>query len=160
MSLRVTEANYPEQVLIYATEHYPVVVLRAPDMCPYDLARHGESYAGVQAMVWATHAWISPDTGRTIMEEFADERVKNEKLAARLSRVREIVFDEFSLIDGGDADIVRVRAESGGAEYEFRTKSVYKVLFMRVGRIAAAIHPWYKDGTYKPAGLIQPLGKG
>ena len=78
-------------------------------------------------------------------------------MAAKLAKVRHIVFDEFEVIDDNDDDLIVTVRDSKRAMYRFKTKHTYKLMFTNAGRIAAAIHPWYANGVYKAAGVIKPI---
>ena len=157
MFSRITERNLPEKVLDYADKHYALATFEAIVNCPYDLEKYGDDYADMQSLVWATHAWVNPKTGQTILEEYADKHVKDKKMAARIAKVRNIVFDEFEVVDDNDDDFIVSVRDSKGAAYRFKTKHIYKLMFIKAGRIAAAIHPWYDNGIYKAAGSIKPI---
>ena len=157
MLSKITESNYPTEMLEYATRHHADVLFGNMDTCPHDLKKHGADYADMMSTVWLTHARINPGTGRTIMEEFANDCVKDKKLAAKLAKVRSIVFDEFDVIDDNDDDFIVTVRDSKGTMYRFKTKHIYKLMFTQAGRIAAAIHPWYANGVYKAAGMVKPI---
>ena len=156
VSSKITEANYPTKLLEYATTHHVDAYISNMAEPPHSLKSYDDSYDDMQFMVWLTHAWINPKTGSTIFEEFTKKYVKNERLATKLAKVRHIVFDEFEVIDDDDDFIVTVK-DSKGATYRFKTKHIYKLMFINAGRIAAAIHPWYANGVYKAAGAIKPI---
>ena len=142
-------------VIQYANQHHFDILVKTIDTCPHDFHKYDKNYADMQKMVWVTHAWVNPQTGRTILEEFTDRYVTNKKLATKLYQVRNIIFDEFEVIDGNtDPHILTLRA-SDGATYRLKTKHVYK--FGETGKIVTAIHPWYTDGSYKAAGVINPV---
>ena len=157
MASKITESNFPQKLFEYATNHHAMAMVDAISDYPHELEKHGAVYSETQFMVWLTHAWINPKTGSTILEEFAKKYVKNEKLAAKLAKVRHIVFDEFEVIDDNDDDFIVTVRNGRGDTYRFKTKHIYKLMFINAGRIAAAIHPWYANGIYKAAGMIKPI---
>ena len=158
MASNITENNYPEHLFAYMEYHHYDQIIDAIDICPFDMESCGTDYEQTQSMVWVAHAWINPKTQRTILEEVAGKHVKNEKLAAKLARGREIVLDEFEAItDDDDTNIIALKASQGGKIYKVRTKYIMKSMFMNSGRIVAAIKPWYAKNIYKFLGQVKIL---
>ena len=154
---RVTEENFYDLLGQYVSQKYGSTLLDFTNACPYDMDFDDEELVHTQVVTWFVCERKNA-FGRTVIEEFVDEFIDDEKLGSKILQMKNLVHDTFFIQRSVDArNIILVTAESTGRTFEVevvvKNPDVYKEGRAFTGRI----HPWHEDGTYRMAGIAKIL---
>ena len=149
----ITAKNYPEFLLQYADKKYFLDLVDAMLECPYRLGFDNANYADTQSAVWATHAWVNPKTGTTILEEFIERHVTDSRVAAKILQAKNLIHDRFEVLKNNGNRVVTARAGGSGATCRIAMGSGMAYALDKGSAFIGLIHPWGADGTHKAVGL-------
>ena len=153
MNQEVTEDNFVQQVKDFSEWKYSKDISKSLNSCPYDLDFDDEDHIAKQIFTWFVYDRINPKTGITILEEFVEHFVKDEILASKILKVKDLFFDEFKILQS-KGDVVVVKSK--------RREKIYTVqlmcppqIFLNDRSFLGRIHPWHKNGTYRTCGILK-----
>lgn len=168
MNPHVTETNFEQLVYDFGMAMYGDSVALDPKRCPFPLDFENELQSQKQIITWFLYMWKNPKTKTTVFEEFVAKYVKDPKLTAKLLRVRQMFYDDFSLVRTTTRRIVINDEMYGTRSFAVvvvksnTTKKQYKLMITSQSAahltsyhsFTGLIHPWLKDGTHKTTGII------
>lgn len=154
---RITEENFLDLFGQYIGWKYGPTILDFYSACPYDLDFDDEELVYKQVMTWFAYERKNA-FGRTLVDEFVDEFVYDERLGSKILQMKSLVHDTFLIQRSADArNIILVTAESSGRTFEVEVMGNSPDVYKEGRAFTGRIHPWHEDGTYRMTGITKIL---
>ncbi len=165
---KITEGNLEQHVHDYALAVYGDTMADWCGKCPYSLEFDDDLLAYKQFITWFAYKQIRPETGETVLDEFVERFVRDEKLAAKILQIKDLFYDAFHVLETkgkkirviGDDNEIRMyrvivaRAEKRRRTYKIMVSKMAADRYTRGTTIFGLIHPWMKNGTHKACGIL------
>ena len=156
---KITEENFLDLFTDYAQWRYSDTVYDYYDACPYSLDFDSDELVYKQIMTWLMYERKNA-SGRTELDEFVDEFVDDARLASKILRIKNLVYDTFLIERGADAsNRMLIRSASDGRVFTVEIMGSNSSVYSKGSIIIGMIHPWHDDGTYRTTGIFHVMVK-
>lgn len=136
----LSEVNVKEYLAEYALTRYLDRLKEAYLEYPYDDVGMDEELAFHNYLDWFILEWRNPVSGKTIAEEFAEERVEDEGLRRKLLQTTQVTSGVFEVVENMGGMVV-VRDEED-REYRVEISRGREDIYRKGTIVMGRLHPW------------------
>jgi hypothetical protein len=153
----VTEDNLLQNLVDYTEWKYSDEIKNSIDECTWDLEFDSDEFVYKQLLSWFIFERINPNTGKTILDEyieFISTDPNNRILIGKLLSMREIISDNFRIIDRKkDNNMIVLKGLSNQKKYIVKIPPEQIEQYILGRLVMAKIFPW--ENYYRFAGITK-----
>ncbi len=150
---QVTEDNFHSLFWRYVTTTYNQQIYNYHNACPYDLDFDDEKLIHIQVMTWYMFE-RKDEYGKTIVDEFVDMFVDDQRLRAKILQAKNLFYDDFIIQRSADEHgIIQARSKTSNKVFQIEARDNYEN-FAKWVEFSGFIYPWHDDGTHQMTGII------
>ena len=147
----MTGDNVLQLLADYTSWKYEDEVLRSIDECPYPLNFTDEELVYKQVLTWFMLERTKPTTGKTVLEEFVEQFIKNDDaLAEKALGMGDLITDTFNIVSCED-NIIVLEGETSANRFTVWVIPEQSEYYIPGKRVKGRIFRW--GDMYRFAGI-------
>ena len=150
--LKVDDENFVDRLMNFVTWNYGDVIDEMGEKYPYTALPDREEHL-VQASLWATCKVTNPETGTTILNEFANRFVHEDKLKSNILRLEEMEYDTFAVLECNDTLITAASKTGRGIICLDMDERIARNMAPGM-EFEGLVYPWGNDNIYRMMGRV------
>lgn len=151
--MKVTEDNVLQLLADYTRWKYEDEVLHSIDKCPYDLEFTDEEFVYKQVLTWFMLERINPATGKTVLEEFIEQFIKdNDALSNKVRGLGHLIADTFVILSR-EGNIIVLESVSSSKRFNVWAVPEHAEIYIAGRRVKGRLYRWGE--VYRFAGITK-----